>query len=240
MVALTMYLRKPSAGARPAACRWALDHVLDIDPAVQIFVGLGVLVGIGGARYGIVVRLGKEARHAQHDAGETLVAVKQLAQVLGGGLGDAIDVLGHRHHVFGDPGGGLARGRDQRVAEYAGGAGVDEGADAGRDGLLQQVERAGDVGVDEVLPAVGGDVRLVQGGGVEHPLDAGRGAADRVAIRYRAGCRGKRAGGDVEAGNLVAGSRRVRTNASPRWPLLPVTRIRMGSLLAEEPNGPRP
>ena len=46
--------------------------------------------------------------------------------------------------------------------------------DPGGDGLLQEDKSAGDVGVDEGPPVVRGDVRLVQGGGMDDSGDAPR------------------------------------------------------------------
>ena len=93
--------------------------------------------------------------------------------------------------------------------------------------FFQQVQRAGDVGVDEVLAAVRGHVRLVQRGGVEHGIDAAHAAGDERAIGDRADMR--RVKGDASMSMPDRVVRRVaaalRISASPRWPALPVTRI---------------
>ena len=71
------------------------DDVLDRDAAKQVFVRLQVVVGVGNARFRIVVLLRKEARGPQHDRRQTLIAMEQLAEVLGRGFGDAVNVLRH-------------------------------------------------------------------------------------------------------------------------------------------------
>ena len=111
------------------------DHVLDIDAAIEELVGFEVGIGVGLADRAIVVLLGKEARGAQHDGAKRMIAREQLAQILRGRLGDAIDIFRHRRDVFGDPGRRLARRRHQRIAEHAGGAGVDKRRDAGSGGF---------------------------------------------------------------------------------------------------------
>ncbi len=197
--------------AAETQCRGALGgqqmrahHILDIDAAEQEFVGLGVVAGEGLALLLVVVFLREKARGSERDAGQALVAMGQLAQILGGGLGDAIDVLRHRNDVFGHPGRRRAGRRHQRVAEQAGGAGVDEGVDAGRHRLFQQVERAGDVGVDEILPAVGGDMGLVQRGRAVDGAHAPHAARDDGAVGDRAGFGGEGRGQNVEADHFVA------------------------------------
>jgi hypothetical protein len=103
VVALMMYLLNPIAGARSAASRWGADHVLHVHPAIQELDRLDVRVGVRGADRGVVVFLGKEPRCRQHDARQLLVAMKQLAEVLGGGFRDTVDVLRDRRDVLGDP-----------------------------------------------------------------------------------------------------------------------------------------
>ena len=53
------------------------------------------------------------------------------------------------------------------------------------------MQRAGDVGVDEVLPRVGGNVRLVQRRGVQDGLDTPHAARHEGAIGNRADVRGE-------------------------------------------------
>jgi hypothetical protein len=84
------------------------DDVFDVGSSVEELVELevGVVVGVAGG--GMVVLLGEEAGGFQDDAGEVLVAVEELAEVLGCGLGDAVDVLRAGGEVLGHPDGGSA------------------------------------------------------------------------------------------------------------------------------------
>ncbi len=177
--------------------------ILDIDTAEQELVRLHVVVGIGLAHRLVVVLLGEEPRGAQHDAGDALVAMEQLAKILGRSLGHTVDILRDRLHLLGHPCGGRARGRDQRVAEHAGGAGVDERGDACVDRLFQKIERAGDVGVDEVLPAVSRDVGLVQRRGMEDGPRAAHATLHAGAVGDRADTGGEGPLDDVEADHLA-------------------------------------
>ena len=68
--------------------------------------------------------------------------------------------------------------------------------------LLQQVQRAGDVRVDELLPLVRGDMGLVQRRGVQHRVAAGDRLLDQRAVRDRADDVGVRRGEDVEADHV--------------------------------------
>ena len=56
-----------------------LDQILHVGTAIEEFGGLHVRIGVGTARVRIVVGFGKEARGAQHQAGQVVVAVKQPA-----------------------------------------------------------------------------------------------------------------------------------------------------------------
>jgi hypothetical protein len=175
-----------------------VHHVLDVRPPVQVLVRLEVRVLVGLADLVAVVRLGEEPGRAQHDHGQPVIAVYELTQVLRSRLGDAVDVAGHRHHVLGDPGRRPAFARGQCPAERAGRAGEHEAADAGRHGLLQEVQRARDVGVKEVLAVVRPDVRLVQCRRVQHRGDPIEGRAHHVPVRDRADHRRVRRVDDVE------------------------------------------
>ena len=119
-----------------------------------------------------IVWLGKESRRPQDETGQPELLMEQLAQMLGGHLGDAVDVLRHRRHVLGDPCRWCARWRRQRTAECTRRTREDEGADRRGDGFLEQRQRAGDVRVDELLATVGGDVWLVQRRRVQHDVHA--------------------------------------------------------------------
>jgi hypothetical protein len=79
--------------------------------------------------------------------------MEQLAKILRCRLGHTIDVLGDGRDLLGHPCGRSSNRRHKGVAKNAGCAREDKRLDACRHGLFQQIERAGDVGVDEVLPA---------------------------------------------------------------------------------------
>src|SRR5205814_8007374 len=85
------------------------------------------------------------------------------------------------------------------------GAGEHETADTRGDGLLEQGQRPGDVGVHEILAGVRPHVRLVQRGRVQdgpHPVEA---AADRGAVGDGADGRGERGGEQVKAYDVTPG-----------------------------------
>ena len=132
-----------------------------------------------------VVVLGKEPGGPQHDAGQSLIPVEQVTEVLGRDLRHAVDVLGNRGDVFGHPRGGSPGRWREGITKDARRAREDECPHPGRDRFLEEIERAGHVGVDELLPAVGGQVRLVQGGGVEDRLHAAHRAPNAIAVGYR-------------------------------------------------------
>ena len=119
VVALTMYFPNPIRRRALHRQQVRVRHVRHVDPPVQVLVGLDVRVGVGGAHLVVVVALGEEPRGPQDDDGQAVLGVDELAQVLGGRLGDAVDVPRPRHHVLGDPRGRLARRRGQRPAERA-------------------------------------------------------------------------------------------------------------------------
>ena len=137
--------------------------------------------------------------------GRPAVRCSLLAQRLGGQLGGAVDVLRARRQGLVDPDGRLVGRRPHRVAEGAGRAGADERLHAGVDGGLQQAQRAADVGVDEVLAAVRGDVRLVQRGGVQHAAHAGHRRAHAVAVDDGADDVGPRRRHAVQADGVFTG-----------------------------------
>jgi hypothetical protein len=166
------------------------DDVGEIDAPIQQFVDLEVRVGVGEPDRVAVVGFREEARGAQDHDREAVVAVHELAEVLGGGLGRAVDVARDGPDVLGDPGRGRARRRRQRAAERAGRAREDEPADARRHGLLEQRQHAREVGVDEVLACVRGHVRLVQRRGVQHGVGARDQAPDERAVGDRPDRRG--------------------------------------------------
>jgi hypothetical protein len=91
-----------------------------------------------------------------------VVLVGKLGQLLCGVLGHPVDVPRDGSDFFGDPHRRGGRAGSQGSAEHAGSAREHEAPDALRYRLLEEVERAGHSGVDEVLPAVRADVRLMQ------------------------------------------------------------------------------
>ena len=92
--------------------------------------------------------------------------MEQLAKIFRGRFGDAINVLGNWRHLLGYPGGRISGARHEGVAEHAGGAGEDKRPDAFPCSLFQQIERARDIDIDEILLAMRSDVRFMQRGGV--------------------------------------------------------------------------
>jgi hypothetical protein len=70
----------------------------------------------------------------------------------------------------------------------------------------QQVERAGDVHIDERLGRVAGDIRLVQGAGMDHGVHSmvGKGTLHPRTIRDRADDLRIRPGCDIKADDRVA------------------------------------
>src|SRR5262245_40137578 len=106
-----------------------VDAVLDIEPPVEELVGLEVGVGVGGASLWIVVGFGEEPRRAQDHDRKALVSMRELAEILGGDLGDAVDVLRYGSDVLVDPRRRCAGRRLERAAERARRAREDERAD---------------------------------------------------------------------------------------------------------------
>lgn len=91
----------------------------------------------------------------------------------------------------------------QRVAEGTGRAGEDKSPHASCNSALEQVQRASNVDIDKVLPAVRVHMRLVQRGGVQHGIDTLHAAPDDRAIDDRAQHVGAGSGNNVEAGDGV-------------------------------------
>lgn len=79
---------------------------------------------------------------------------------------------------------GLQEG-GKRAAEGAGRAREDKGTNAGRDGLLQEIERACDVGIDEVLPSVREDMGFMQGRRMEDCVHTLHAPLHMRAVDYR-------------------------------------------------------
>src|SRR5262252_5464519 len=108
--------------------------------------------------------------------------MEQLADVLAGSLGDAVYIPRNGGDILGHPGGRCARRRRQGTPESACRAGEDKRPHTGRGGRLQQVERTSYVGVDECLPAMRDDVRLMQGRGMHYGAYAVHGSLYQSAI----------------------------------------------------------
>jgi hypothetical protein len=68
------------------------------------------------------------------------------------------------------------RAAAQARHQYARCAGVNERLDTCCDGFFQEIQGAFDVEVDKFLPTSGSNMRLVQGGGMEHRLNASHAA----------------------------------------------------------------
>ena len=96
-----------------------------------------------------------------------------------------------------------AHERHQRVAEHAGGAGVDKGRDIFRSCFLKQVQRAGDVDVNEVLASVGRHMRLVKGCGVQNGSDTVHAGPYEVAVGDRANLMRESAGAIVDTDDVA-------------------------------------
>ncbi len=209
----TMKVSKPSPARFRQRRQVGRRRVLDGEAAEQQLVRLGVGVGLRD-RMRHVVGLGKEAGGAQSDERQAVPLVGQAAEMFGRELGHAVDVAGPKvGHGLGEPGGaggpaggsGADLGRDHQGC----GRGEDEAVDGrARGGSgLEQVERALDVGGDEVGRAARRHVRLVQGRGVDDGIDAGirDRAKDQRAIGDRARDARGRAFYEVEAGDRVPG-----------------------------------
>src|SRR3546814_8394608 len=80
----------------------------------------------------------------------------------------------------------------------------DLGADAGIHRFFEQVQRAGDIGVDEILPAVGRDMGLMQRGRVIDGPDAVEAVAEPCAVDEGADPAGIGRGAQVEADDRLA------------------------------------
>ncbi len=195
--------------------------VLDGQAAEQQLVGLGVLVRLADG-VGHVVGLGEEATGAQHHHRQAVLAMDQPAQLLGRQLGDPVDVARLDGAVLGQPL-GLARaagraGPDGLGDHQRGGGGEDEASYALGHGLLQQVQRAGDIDVHESLAVEALDVRLVQGARMDHRLDrvVADDLADQRPVGDRADHRRLGRGHDVEPGHCVASGAQGRPQGPPQ------------------------
>src|SRR5215831_7655795 len=93
---------------------------------------------------------------------------KSSQKILRRSLCHAVDILGNGCDVLGYPHRGRSgRGR-QSPAKCAGRAREDKGA--GRRGFFEEIERARNVGIDEVLPAVSDHMGFMQARRMEDPF----------------------------------------------------------------------
>ena len=161
--------------------------------------------------------------------------VHHAAEMLGRELADAVDVARlERRHLLVDPerpvDAALVRLADLLGDHQRGGRGEDEAVDrrARRRRLLQQVERALDVGRDELRGVVRRDMRLVQRAGMDDaPGCDGRGSILRTRSRSATEptmsvCRRRHR---IEADHRVAGALQPRHEVWPSQPDEPVTRM---------------
>lgn len=102
------------------------DDILQIDASVQQLRGLEAEVRIRATAVVAVVGLGEEPRGAKDDDRELVVAMYELAQVLGGDLRRAVDVARLGDDVLGNPGRRFAGTWGEGPTERAGRAGADE------------------------------------------------------------------------------------------------------------------
>ena len=119
------------------------DRVFEVDAPMEILGDFHIVVSIPLAHCRVEIRLREEARGPEYDAGQSMVSMKQLAEILRRCLGDPVDVLGPGFDVLGDPLSRITRRRDQGVAKNARRAGKDKRPDIGRRSLFQEIEGAG-------------------------------------------------------------------------------------------------
>ena len=167
-----------------------------------------------------VVVLGKEAPGAQDNHTGSSGRGVEAAQALRRQLGHAIDVAGRQRPCrFVEEDGFLPRLVPDRLTDHqGGGGGEDEPLDACGAGGLQQVQRPGDIHVDEGLLGIAGDVGLVQRARVDDAVDGvvGEHAGHRVPVGDGGADGGFRAGGGIQADGLVSRAAQVRAQRPPQ------------------------
>ena len=151
-----------------------VDDVLEVDAAVEQLVDLEVGVGVGGAHVVAVVGLGEEARGAQDQARQPVVAVDELAEVLGRDLRRAVDVLGTGTTSSVIQAAGAPGRRRQRAAERARRAGEDERPTPAATASSSRFSVPVTFVSTNSWRRVRADVRLVQRRGVQDRVDARR------------------------------------------------------------------
>lgn len=87
-------LPKPHRPRPPHRTHARAHHVGNVHPPVCELAHLEVVVVQRGAAVRVIVSLGEEAARSEHDDGQPGLLVDDGAQVLGGELGCAVDVLG--------------------------------------------------------------------------------------------------------------------------------------------------
>lgn len=180
-------------------------NILDVSTSVQEFAYLHVVFGIALSRGSIVVFVGKKADRAQNQAGQALLPMNQLTQLLGRKLRDAVNVLRDRHHLFRDPRRRLSCRWHERAAERARSTRVHKGLRALRRGGLEQIQSAADVRIDELLTRMCPDVGLVESGRMQDHADALHAVLDKSAVRDGSDVAREWRALDIEADAFVAG-----------------------------------
>src|SRR6478672_7426685 len=131
--------------------------------------------------------------------GQVVLAEEELAESLRRYFGHAIDVPRYWRDFLGHPDRRRACYRRQRSAERARRAGEDKFFDPGGSGFLQKRQSAKDIGIDKILLAVRGDVRLVQRCRVDDGAHAEHAAPDEIPIADPADAIGEWRRLDVDA-----------------------------------------
>jgi hypothetical protein len=83
------------------------------------------------------------------------------------------------------------RPRDRRPAKDTRRAGEDKGGNTDRHGLFQEIKRAHNVGIDEILPAVSDDVGFMEARRMEDSVHALHGSLHMRAVGDRSDTIGK-------------------------------------------------
>ena len=104
-----MYFPNPIEGARSAARRCASTTSSIATRRYRNSFAFRLASAKAARASGSSSSSGKKREVLRDDAGEPLVAPEEPAEVLGGGLGDAVDVLRNGRDALVDPGRGLAR-----------------------------------------------------------------------------------------------------------------------------------
>ena len=111
--------------------------------------------------------------------------MEELAKILRRSLRHAVDILGNGCAVLGYPHRGRSgRGR-QSPAKCAGRAREDKGLNAGRCGFFKEIERARNVGIDEVLQAASDHMGFMQARRMEDRVHALHAPLHARAVHYR-------------------------------------------------------